>query len=137
MNKERLESLRKLRIEVESLAGGLISYVPKTVADSVTGCTPKRWDKHVIPIQGLDMREYDALEKKLAKKTRKLMREIAELETWLDDVQEPILRTAFRMRYGKGKTWEYIGESVGYDRTTIRDKCEGYLKNMQVKQHVS
>lgn len=129
MEKDRLERLRKLRMEVESLAGGLITYVPKTVADSVTGCTPKRWDKHVIPIQGVDMREYNALEKKVAEKTKFLMREIAILETWLDDVPDPLMRAALRMRYGKGKTWEEIGEVVGYDRTTIRDKCEHYLKH--------
>lgn len=137
MNKQRLEQLRKLHIEVESLAGGIISYVPKMVADSVTGCTPKRWDKHTITIQGLDMREYNELEKKLAAKTRKLMREIASLEDWIDGISEPMLRTAFRMRYGKGKTWECIGEAVGYDRTTIRDKCETYLKRGEQKKKVS
>lgn len=55
MDKKQLESLRMLYIEVDELAGDIISLKPKVVIDSVTGCTPERTDKHVIPIKGIDM----------------------------------------------------------------------------------
>ena len=42
MDKKQLESLRMLYIEVDELAGDIISLKPKVVIDSVTGCTPER-----------------------------------------------------------------------------------------------
>ena len=50
MDKKQLESLRMLYIEVDELAGDIISLKPKVVIDSVTGCTPERTDKHVTDI---------------------------------------------------------------------------------------
>ena len=99
MDKKQLESLRMLYIEVDELAGDIISLKPKVVIDSVTGCTPERTDKHVIPIKGIDMEEYIHLQKKLAQKTRKLLKQIDKMEKWIDCVEDSELRTIFRLRY--------------------------------------
>ncbi|MBC8568230.1 sigma-70 family RNA polymerase sigma factor [Mogibacterium sp. NSJ-24] len=129
MDKKQLESLRMLYIEVDELAGDIISLKPKVVIDSVTGSTPERPDKHVIPIKGIHMEEYIHLQKKLAQKTRKLLKQIDKMEKWIDCVEDSELRTIFRLRYQKGKTWAEIGQSLGYDRRTVARKCDMFFEN--------
>lgn len=129
MTKKELEQLRALHLEINTLAGDIFSLQPKIVVDSVTGCTPERTQKHVIPIKGVDMEEYIRLEKKLAQKTRKLLKQIDKMEKWIDCVEDSELRTIFRLRYQKGKTWAEIGQSLGYDRRTVARKCDMFFEN--------
>ena len=129
MTKKELEQLRALYLEINTLAGDIFSLQPKIVVDSVTGCTPERTQKHVIPIKGVDMEEYIRLQKKLAQKTRKLLKQIDKMEKWIDCVEDSELRTIFRLRYQKGKTWAEIGQSLGYDRRTVARKCDMFFEN--------
>ena len=78
MTKKELEQLRALYLEINTLAGDIFSLQPKIVVDSVTGCTPERTQKHVIPIKGVDMEEYIRLEKKAAEKTKILVERIGD-----------------------------------------------------------
>lgn len=126
INEERLTKLLELRVEVNDLAGSVIEYMPKTIRDTVLGSTSDDPRKRILHIEGIN-KEYDDLENELAAKVQDLIQEIFILEDWLDSVRTPKLRTAFRMRYGKGKTWDEIGKAVGCDRTTIRDKCKAFL----------
>ena len=134
MTKKELEQLRALYLEINTLAGDIFSLQPKIVVDSVTGCTPERTQKHVIPIKGVDMEEYIRLQKKLAQKTRKLLKQIDKMEKWIDCVEDSELRTIFRLRYQKGKTWAEIGQSLGYDRRTVARKCEAFLSDDATKK---
>lgn len=133
MKKEELEKLRALRVEVDELSKDIISFSPKMVADSVTGSTPERLDKHVIPIQGVNMKEYQRLESKISKKTRKLLRQIGKMEEWLCKVEDSEMRTILRLRYQKGKSWSEIGEVLGYDRRTVARKCEMFFESECVR----
>lgn len=134
MDKKQLESLRMLYIEVDELAGDIISLKPKVVIDSVTGCTPERTDKHVIPIKGIDMEEYIRLEKKATEKTKILVERINAMEEWLDHISDSEMRIILRMRYRQGKSWEEIGFVLGYDRRTIARKCEAFLSDDATKK---
>lgn len=134
MDKKQLESLRMLYIEVDELAGDIISLKPKVVIDSVTGCTPERTQKHVIPIKGVDMEEYIRLEKKATEKTKILVERINAMEEWLDHISDSEMRIILRMRYRQGKSWEEIGFVLGYDRRTIARKCEAFLSDDATKK---
>ena len=134
MDKKQLESLRMLYIEVDELAGDIISLKPKVVIDSVTGCTPERPQKHVIPIKGVDMEEYIRLEKKVAEKTKILVGRINAMEEWLNHISDSEMRIILRMRYRQGKSWEEIGFVLGYDRRTIARKCEAFLSDDATKK---
>lgn len=71
MTKKELEQLRALYLEINTLAGDIFSLQPKIVVDSVTGCTPERTQKHVIPIKGVDMEENISVWRKKPLKRRK------------------------------------------------------------------
>ena len=130
MTKKELEQLRALYLEINTLAGDIFSLQPKIVVDSVTGCTPERPQKHVIPIKG----EYIRLEKKIAEKTRILVGRINAMEEWLNHISDSEMRIILRMRYRQGKSWEEIGFVLGYDRRTIARKCEAFLSDDATKK---
>lgn len=133
MRKDELEKLRALRVEVDELSKNIISFSPKVVVDSVTGSTPERLDKHVIPIQGINMKEYQRLESKISKKTCELLRQISKMEEWLCKVEDSEMRTILRLRYQKGKSWSEIGKALGYDRRTVARKCEIFFESECVR----
>lgn len=70
MTKKELEQLRALYLEINTLAGDIFSLQPKIVVDSVTGCTPERTQKHVIPIKGVDMENISVWRKKPLKRRK-------------------------------------------------------------------
>lgn len=134
MTKKELEQLRALYLEINTLAGDIFSLRPKIVVDSVTGCTPERPQKHVIPIKGVGMEEYIRLEKKATEKTKILVERINAMEEWLDHISDSEMRIILRMRYRQGKSWEEIGFVLGYDRRTIARKCEAFLSDDATKK---
>ena len=134
MTKKELEQLRALYLEINTLAGDIFSLQPKIVVDSVTGCTPERTQKHVIPIKGVDMEEYIRLEKKATEKTKILVERINAIDEWLDHIIDSEMRIILRMRYRQGKSWEEIGFVLGYDRRTIARKCEAFLSDDATKK---
>ena len=134
MTKKELDQLRAVYLEINTLAGDIFSLQPKIVVDSVTGCTPERTQKHVIPIKGVDMEEYIRLEKKAAEKTKILVERINAMEEWLDHISDSEMRIILRMRYRQGKSWEEIGFVLGYDRRTIARKCEAFLSDDATKK---
>ena len=134
MTKKELEQLRALYLEINTLAGDIFSLRPKIVVDSVTGCTPERPQKHVIPIKGVDMEEYIRLEKKIAEKAKILVERTNAMEEWLDHISDSEMRIILRMRYRQGKSWEEIGFVLGCDRRTIARKCEAFLSDDATKK---
>lgn len=133
MTKKELEQLRALYLEINTLQG-YFSLQPKIVVDSVTGCTPERTQKHVIPIKGVDMEEYIRLEKKATEKTKILVERINAMEEWLDHISDSEMRIILRMRYRQGKSWEETAFVLGYDRRTIARKCEAFLSDDATKK---
>ena len=120
MTKKELEQLRALYLEINTLAGDIFSLQPKIVVDSVTGCTPERTQKHVIPIKGVDMEEYIRLEKKATEKTKILVERINAMEEWLDHISDSEMRIILRMRYRQGKSALFLVTIVELLRENAR-----------------
>lgn len=134
MTKKELEQLRALYLEINTLAGDIFSLQPKIVVDSVTGCTPERTQKHVIPIKGVDMEEYIRLEKKATEKTKILVERINAMEEWLDHISDSEMRIILRMRYRQGKSWEEIGFVLGTIVELLRENAKLFYQMMPQKK---
>lgn len=52
---------------------------------------------------------------------------IAEIERFIMSVDESELRQIIEYRCVQCKTWEDIGDALGYDRTTVSKKYDAYL----------
>ena len=125
MTKERLKKLRALLKEAEHLEEEIRDlpfrtgdYVADSAKDYRTGYP------RVITIRGYSTKEYYRLKRKQESALRKIQDEIAELENWLDGVEDPQTRDILRLIYIKGLTQEQAAEELGISTRTVQRKIE-------------
>lgn len=127
MTRERLKKLRALLKESEHLEEE-IKTLPFTsggyVGDSVNNYSTG-FPKPFL-IQGYSTQKYDRLKETLQKKLREIQKEIAELEDWLEHIEDAELRDILRLQYVNGLTQEQIADELGYARETISRKLKDF-----------
>ena len=127
MTKTELEQIITLKAEIKTLQQQVSDVKSLTVSDTVTGCTPKRPDKHVIRITGIDTRKSERLHEKMRKKLRELQTLLYDLEMWIEGLPDPEIRNIFRLYYRQGLTQQQIGDELGYDRSSVAKKIQKVL----------
>lgn len=132
MNKEKLQRLRKMKRERDSLLERLKknAFNPKvevadTVKDYRTGVGK------TITIHGYGNADWKRLQMKYSQKAGDLTREILLMEIFLDKVEDPEMRQILRYRYEDGMTHEQIAEKMGYSRTAIQKKEERFWNEQE------
>ncbi len=112
------EKLRALQAEIKSLES--TEAKPRAVLifykDYKTGKGVPKVDT------GIDDGEDEAreLQRKINAKRRKLVKAVADMEQFLDTVEDPTERAVLRYYYGDGLTQEEIGQRLNYSRSTIQ-----------------
>lgn len=127
MTKKRLENLRALKQELETLQKRYITMpcceeVGDTAGDYRTG------KKRIIQLQGVSDKRYEELGNTISKKTAKLVSEIAALEQFLDGVEDSNMRDILRLYYAEGKTLEQVGAIKGYTPSNIYYKIRNFFE---------
>lgn len=127
MTKKRLENLRALKQELETLQKRYITMpsceeVGDTAGDYRTG------KKRIIQLQGVSDKKYEELGNTISKKTAKLVSEIAALEQFLDGVDDSNMRDILRLYYAEGKTLEQVGAIKGYTPSNIYYKIRNFFE---------
>jgi hypothetical protein len=125
MTKEELEGIRALKKEIEQIKNELRDL--PMVFDTVQGCTPTRWDKHVITIRGRDVRRETRLKAKLEITLDELQEKLLLMEEWLDSVSDGEMRVILRMKYRSGMKEKQIADELGYDKSTISKKLSKFF----------
>lgn len=129
MDKNRLENLAVLKKEIQLLEEEL-QRIP-VVSDSVRGSMPEfPYVEVVVPISGIDDSDSASIRKKIEEKTRKLKRELLEVEDWLDTIPDSEARTILRAYYRQGMSQEQIAATLGYNRSSISKKIKNYLEKI-------
>ena len=72
---------------------------------------------------------YPELKERYYQKLRQIQQEIAFLEGFLDQVEDPQTRDILRLYYVNGLTQEQIAEELGYTRETISRKIRDFWQN--------
>lgn len=131
MQRRELESLRDLKLELNTLMSRYLSIplseeVGDTVKDYRTG--------KGIPVllQGRSSHRHDRLEKKIDEKTEELRARIADLEVYLDSVEDSEMRDILRLYYAEGLSQDEIGRRRGYSRSAITRKIAKFFGEEQV-----
>lgn len=127
MTRGELEKIKIIKSEIKILQKQITEVESRIVSDTVTGCTPKRLDKHVIRITGIDTRKSDELQKRMRKKLVELQELLFKLEEWIEGLEDPEMRAILRLKYRNGlKDWE-IAEELGYERSTVSWKLKRFF----------
>lgn len=127
MTKAELEQLLALKAEIKAIQRE-IDNLP-VVADTVTGSRRGiPYDKHSIPIEGVNIKRALRLKAKLQIKCDELQDQVEEMEDWLDGVKDSEMRTILRLKFRNGLAdWEIAAE-LGYDRSTVSGKIRDFFR---------
>lgn len=122
MNLQQLEQVRHLGKEIKMLERRIADYESHPdsyVSDSVVGssqCIP--FQPHTITIKGYGNQFQDrinALQVKYITRKNELCNELAEIEKFIDTLQDSKLRQIIEYRYVKGMAWNVVAKNVyGY-----------------------
>ena len=136
MTKERLEEyrsnkdeIRELEYKLAHLGEGDSMIGNDVVFDYRTGFPQPQ------AVVGVDWEKYDRLKEMYQSRVVKLRKECAEVEQWIDGIQNGQMRRIFRMKYMDGMTQSKIGKAVHLDRSRISRKIDDFLKNAHKAQN--
>lgn len=131
MTKNRLKKLRSLIKEAEHLQAEYDemlcfprTFVQDSVKDYSTGYP------HNIVIQGYGSADFVALRQKLYNKRKLIIKEITEMEEWLNSVPDTRIRNILRLQYWDGLTQEEIAEKYDCDARTIKRWLKNFWENV-------
>lgn len=132
MNKEDFKKLRSLIKEEAHLAEeytNIICFPKEIVSDSTKDYSTG--EPHTITITGYGDSEFVKAREKLYQKQRQIQAKIYEMETFLDEVEDPEVRDILRLQYRNGLTQEEIAQELGYSRSGIAMKIDRFWKSQK------
>lgn len=86
---------------------------------------------HTSSTEGLDpiIIRREKLYKKYLEKLAEGCEIVLEIETFLEDVKDPLTRTIIRLKYIDALTWREVGEAVNLDYSACYRRVEQVVKN--------
>lgn len=127
MNKEDLKKLRSLIKEEAHLAEeytSIICFPKEIVSDSAKDYSTG--EPHTITITGYGDSEFVKAREKLYQKQRQIQSKIYEMESFLDEVEDPEVRDILRLQYRNGLTIKEIGDELGWSEKTIKRRLQNF-----------
>lgn len=133
MTKNRLKKLRSLIKEAEHLQSELndtLLFPSRSdyVADSAQNYRTGK--PHTFKVEGYGQDDYVKLRQKLYGKRNQALKEIAEMEEWLNSVADTRIRNILRLQYWDGLTQEKIAEKYDCDVRTIKRWLKNFWENV-------
>lgn len=130
MTRKDLEQLRALKFEIRSIEIAMMR--PKS-KEQVSFYKDYRTGKGIPKsLTGYDggREESEKLEAELKRKKKQHLKRVAEIEAWIDGIDDPEMRGIIRLYYCEGRSQKDIGEELGYDQSAISYKIKRFLKQV-------
>ena len=136
MTKKKLEDYRSKKAEIKELQYKL-SHLG--AGDSLIGNDVIMDYRKGYPIpqsvEGYDFEKEKRLRESYEKRIQKLRAECLEVEMWIGDIPDSLIRRIFRMHYVGGMTQKEISKIIHLDRSRISRKIDDFLKNAHKAQN--
>lgn len=128
--KSRCENLRDRykEVEIEQQKLDNFKFEPESYQeDVVTGSDSEfPYGKHHFKIRGYGSVEYPKRKQALREKISRIKDEIAEVERFIESVEDVETRNILTMYYELGMTHEQIADEYGYERSTVTKKINDF-----------
>ena len=136
MTKKKLEEYKSKKAEIKELQYKL-SHLGE--GDSLIGNDVIMDYRKGYPIPqsivGYDFEKEKRLRESYEKRIQKLRAECLEVEMWIEDIPDSLIRRIFRMHYVDGMTQKEISKIIHLDRSRISRKIDDFLKNAHKAQN--
>lgn len=123
-----LNKLYYLKIDIENIKEEIRS-LPTISSPQITGMPHGTGVSN--PLEKYLLKK-EALIEKLNQKIVKYTDELIRIESIIDRIDDPEIRTIARMRFILTMKWEDIGEKIHLERTTCSKKLRNYIKSMDI-----
>lgn len=139
MELKQLEQFMDKTREIEILENRITEMQQEAtdyVSDTVTASSSTfPYTQHTVRITGIDIKKIDRLNRvkdKLINRKHELYKELEEIETFIENVEDSKVRQIIELRYIKGMAWNPVAEKVyGYPNgDTARKKIKRFFKEI-------
>ncbi len=135
MTKQQLRQLRFLKSEIKMIREQMDELGENIVTDVVEG-SESEWPytKRRFIIRGTDYKEYEQKTKRLRKQLQRrvddLMDLLTEINTYIEGIDDSLLRQIIILRHVNGLTWEQVAAHIGGGNTgdSVRKMHDRYFK---------
>ena len=122
MTREQLRQLKYLKNEIKMLREQIDNLKAGIVSDVVEGSESEfPYIKRRFTITGIDCREYERKSKRLRKRLQcrvdELMDLLEEINEYIADIDDSLLRQIITLRHVNGLTWDQVAASIGGGNT--------------------
>ena len=136
MNKKRLEQYKYIVAALDSIRHDLKTYAGRAeraeghvITDVAKGSSPEfPYLETRMKIESVDNTTGDKWTRRLRQREAEYEHMIADVEEWVDQIEDPLLYFIFRKKLRENMTNAQIGEAVGYSRQRIDQLINEYLK---------
>lgn len=120
--RSKKEEIKELKFKLEHICDGDAMLDNDTVFDYRSGYPRPQ------AIVGVDWEKVSKVERLYLKRIEKLKQECEDIEEFVEQIEDSLMRRIFRMYYLEGKSQKAIGKIVHMDRSNISKKIDNYFK---------
>ena len=131
MNRKKLESLRSLKQELDTLCNKYMK-TPTYQEEADTYGDYSLGMKRTKIVRGQSDYRSKKIADRITNKSKKLEKEILQLEEFLDKVEDSEMRDILRLYYAEGLSQEEIGKRKGYSRSAVATKIKNFFERNQL-----
>lgn len=135
MNKDQLRQLRHLKREIELLQDQIANLESEIVTDKVRGSDPEHpYTEKSFYITGFAHEEHGRKMKRLKERLQRrlddLMDLVVEINEFVEEIDDSLLRQIIILRHVNGLTWEQVAAEVGGGNTadSVRKMHDRYFE---------
>lgn len=138
VDRKQLKQYVALKKEIEALDKSIdklysrVEDVPEVLGKVQSSSSEWPYIETRVSVRMAEPKEMDAIKRRiLFRKRRKEKAEVqaAEIEEFISGLPDSIDRQIFEMVFLEGKTYEKVGESVGYTKGRVSQKISEILKD--------
>lgn len=86
-------------------------------------------------VVGFDQAKYNRLQDRDRRRKEQLEKECAEIEDFIEGIEDSLTRRIFRMTFIEGRRQKDVAKAVHLDRSRVSRKIDEYLKNAHKAQN--
>lgn len=137
MNKKQLSQIKYIKSEIDIIKNQIYNLEPEMVTDKVTGSSPYfPYTQRSFQLEGIDIEDYHRksrrLQNKLMKKKNELLELQEEVNDFINNIDNSLLRQIITLKYMDGMSWQEVASIIGGNNTadSVRKMAERYLKKI-------
>lgn len=131
MTKEILMSYRSKKAEIRELTAIIENRYrdDSLIGNDVILDYSKSYPPIPQGVVGFDLAKYNRLQDRDRRRKEKLEKECAEIEDFIESIEDSLTRRIFRMTFIDGEKQRKVARKVHLDQSMISRKIDGFLKD--------